>query len=89
MGDGFDYSLGQKIGRLEEAVAGLAKQLQDHMDREEKERQAFMERLKPIEEAMVVRKGVMGLIKMGAAIVAFAMMFKWQDVKNVLNVMFR
>lgn len=89
MSDMFDYSLGQKIGRLEEAVAGLAKQLQDHMEKEEEERKEFMARFAPIEEAMIVRKGVIGLVKMIAAAVAFAAMFKWQDVKSVINVMFK
>jgi len=86
MNDDLDYDVGQKLGRLEAAVAALAQSLKDHMDREEKERVEFMARFRPIEEGMIVRRGVVNLIKMTAAVVGFLVMFKWQEAKNMVQV---
>lgn len=86
MSDDFDYDVGQKLGRLEAAVEALAQSLKEHMEREEKERVEFMARFKPIEEGMIVRRGVLNFIKMSAAVVGFLVAFKWQEAKALIQV---
>lgn len=86
MSDDFDYDVGQKLGRLEAAVAALAQSLKEHMEREEKERVEFMARFKPIEEGMIVRRGVLNFIKMSAAVAGFLVAFKWQEAKALIQV---
>ena len=82
MAENNEFDVGRELGKLNALVEKLSQDLKDHMDKEDAEREAIHARLKPIEEGIIVRRGIFNFLRLVIASIGFLLALKFDAFKH-------